>query len=253
MEASMDEPKKAMDDFPICSICMEAYDLEHRLPKSLDCRHYFCAPCLTSHLESQKRCPLCQRQIDNIDNIVNELAMIDYLQRQQEQKRKEQQKAMREELHGMISTKEQEHERMEEKMNHFKRAKLKMTQDKSRLYSVYAKYLLKKSLEHCNNEASLTRIASRLEQEMEYKLQEIRQCQLIMEELLGNDYIGKEDFDNCQTEISVSEQTESTVGNVDDRMWDAYREMLLEQLTEVTNETKSNEPDFIPGNKHFSR
>ncbi len=152
-----------MDDFSICSICMKACDLEHRLPKSLDCRHYFCAPCLTSHLESQKRCPSCRRQIDNVDNIVNDLAMVDYLERQQEKKRKEQQKAMREEPHSLINTKGQEHERVGDKMNHFKDAKLKMTQDKCRCYSAYAKYLLKKNLERCSSEGSLTRIASKLE------------------------------------------------------------------------------------------
>ncbi len=69
------------------------HEMKHRIPKSLECRHYFCAPCLASHLESQSCCPSCRRPIENTDNIVNDLAMIDYLERQEEQTRQEEQKA----------------------------------------------------------------------------------------------------------------------------------------------------------------
>ncbi len=236
------------EDYATCSLCMEAYDLEERIPMSLDCRHYFCAPCLTSHLKTQNCCPSCRRQIDNTDNIAKDQAMIDYLEIQQERKRKEQQNAMREELQRLVNTKEKEHGRIEEEINYYKSSKLIMTKDKRCAYSTYAKYLLKKSLDYCNSETNLPRMTSKYELEMEDRLQEVRISLTKMKSLLGKDYIAKEDFDNCQLEATRTSRTKNVAANAESRMWDAYREMLLEQLTEISKEPINGDPDFIPGN-----
>ncbi len=230
------------EDFGTCSICMESFDMKQRIPKSLQCRHYLCAPCLTSHLASQSSCPKCRKPIENTDDIANELAIIDYLQSQEEQTRKEQQKAMKEELQRLITSTEKEQERIEEKLKIFKNGKSKETKEKSRLYSTHVKYLLNKALDCCNSEANLSRIASKIEEEMENNLQEVRTCNVTMKTLLEKDFVAWEDFDNCK--MAATRTRESN----EDRMWEEYRERLLEQLTNISKEATKRHRDFNPGN-----
>ncbi len=66
----------AMDE---CPVCLEPYDGEEHIPKSLDCRHAVCKECLLTPL---KQCPLCRRGIGkNLSAIPNDLSIIAYLEK----------------------------------------------------------------------------------------------------------------------------------------------------------------------------
>ncbi len=231
------------EDYTTCSICMEHYDLQRKFPKSLDCRHSLCAPCLALQLESQKCCPHCRRPIDLPEN---DLTMIDYLERQEHQRRMEQQKAMRLELQTLINTAEKEKDRYKEKINQFKTSRVKIVKDKSQLFGKHDKYLFKKGLHYCNSEATSTRIASKFEEELECSLQDVQTSLLTMKTLLENDYIGREDFDKCQMEATRAIQPEPISHKGRDKILDLYMELLLEQLMEISRDT---DPNLIPGNK----
>ena len=43
-----------------CLICMENFAVGKRI-KSLKCGHEYCAPCLDTWLEKEKRCPVCSK------------------------------------------------------------------------------------------------------------------------------------------------------------------------------------------------
>ncbi len=232
-------------DFPTCSICLEDYDLQNRIPKSLDCRHAFCALCLASQLESQK-CPICQRPFENAEN---DLTMIDYLERRQQQKRVKQQNIMRMELQKLINMVEKVKARYEAKIKQFKSSNLKVAKDKNQAFSTHIKHLLKESLDNWNSEAALTRIASQLEEELECRLQEAQLFLHTLEALLENDYIGKEAFNHCQMEATRAIQTEHTLNNpYTDAMWDAYRKMFVEQLNDTS---KDSDAALILGNSRL--
>ncbi len=232
------------DDYATCSLCMEAYDLVDRIPKSLGCRHYFCEPCLTSHMESQHCCPSCRQQIDNTDNIVDELAMIDYLEIQQERKQKE----MREELQRLVNAEEKEYERIEKEISHHNNSILITATDKSCIYSRYTKYLMKRSIDYCTCGTNIFKTMSKYELEMEDRLRKVRLSLTKLKSLLGKDYIRKEYFDKCQMEATSTFNTESAAVYAESRMWDGYREILLEKLTELSKEPINYDVCCIPGN-----
>ena len=172
------------------------------------------------------------------------MAMVDYLERQQEQKRKEQQKAMRDELQKLIKEAEWEQKITEREIHHFKMGTLKF---KSGLYSTYAKYLLRKSLDHCNSETSLSKMASTFAQEIEGQLQKLSARLATMKTLLEKDYIGKEDLDNCQAEATILAETDRAAHNVEDRMWRAYRDMCLLKLLDISKKAMYSDPEFTTG------
>ncbi len=239
------------EDFATCSICMETYDLQHRIPKSLDCRHSFCAPCLTSQLEfqpyyDQTGCPSCRRPIDNV---VNDLTMIDYLERKQYEKRMAQQRAMRKELEVLTDMAEKEHERMDNTLKVFTTttsSRLEtILKEKTHLFKAYTKYLLQKCFDCCSWE----KVVPKLKDEMECSLHEVELSLATMKSLQENDYIPVEEFDACCG--SMRAQFGSTEQNYEDVMWESYRKLFLEQLAEISKETVGRDPNFVPGNSRF--
>ncbi len=73
-------------DYACCPICMEDYDLDKSLPKSLDCRHSLCKSCLIKDGQPMKKCPSCRQPIVSPEKVVNDLTMIDYLARKRQKK-----------------------------------------------------------------------------------------------------------------------------------------------------------------------
>ncbi len=71
-------------DYASCPICMEDYDFEKRIPKSPHCRHTLCKSCLLKDGRPLKKCPSCRKPIAKPKNVVNDLTMIDYMERKQQ-------------------------------------------------------------------------------------------------------------------------------------------------------------------------
>ncbi len=132
---------------------------------------------------------------------------------------------------------------MKKKLNHFKNNKSKETKEKRLFYSTHAKYLLDKALDYCNSEASLSRIATTLQQEMESNLQEVRACHITIKTLLENDYVGWQDVDNSEMRATSLRTNE----NNKDRMWEEYRELLLDQFANISKKAAERDRDFSLG------
>ncbi len=68
------------NEYGTCPICMEDYDLDTRIPKSLDCRHSLCKLCLQHSGQPLNSCPICRQPVRNHTKIPNDFTMIEYLQ-----------------------------------------------------------------------------------------------------------------------------------------------------------------------------
>ncbi len=232
--------------FGNCSICMEHYDVEERIPKSLDCRHSFCALCLATRLKS-RNCPACEKTIPNPDNAKDDLTMIDYLEKQQEKRLMEKQTAMRENLQSLVQNIENCQERTEAAISQFRKNTMKSVKEKSELFNTYAKFVMAESLQYCNTEAGLARIASKYQDDLQCTLKGFQGSLVTIKSLMENRYIGKEDFENCQTQAEGTARIEGKSENDKDGMWDAYRDIWLGQLTNISREIPYRAPGDVPG------
>ncbi len=232
-------------DFATCSICMEAYDCEHRIPKSLDCRHSLCAVCLTSQLDIQKSCPICRQVIDNPDKVSNDLTMIAFLDREQEKIRIQEQKTMREKLLLLIDETESEYKSIEDTIHQFQENKLQIFTDKSHSFEEYAKYLFKKSLDSYNWEA----VAFQYERELDSNLNKVQISLALMWSLLEQKLIEKESFEKCQTEASRAADRIPSSQNCEKRLWEVYREQLVKQFSKISKVPMGENPEFVSGEK----
>ena len=59
---SVEEAAQSGND---CPICFEAFpNLESTGACKTECNHYFCSPCITKWLGSNKKCPICMHDLD---------------------------------------------------------------------------------------------------------------------------------------------------------------------------------------------
>ncbi len=66
-------------EYGTCPICMEDFDLENRMPKSLECRHSLCKLCLMNKRHPLSSCPICRQPVRKHENVPHDLTMIDYV------------------------------------------------------------------------------------------------------------------------------------------------------------------------------
>ncbi len=70
-----------------CPVCLESFDLEEHIPKSLDCRHAVCTECvMNAGRQPLQRCPICRRAINNHSAVPNDLSIIAYLEKNKREK-----------------------------------------------------------------------------------------------------------------------------------------------------------------------
>ncbi len=91
----------AMDE---CPVCMESFDLDEHMPKSLDCRHAVCTECMLHPRGRPLRvCPICCRDIIDSSALPNDLSIIAYLEKIKREKYLKEQKK-KSERHDRQST-----------------------------------------------------------------------------------------------------------------------------------------------------
>ncbi len=88
-------------EYAACPICMEDYDLDIRIPKSLDCRHSLCKLCLMNKGQPLRSCPICRQPVNNPDNVPNDLTMIEYFNHKERKKRLKEQETLRKKLRDL--------------------------------------------------------------------------------------------------------------------------------------------------------
>ena len=133
-------------EYGVCPICMEDYDLDTRMPKSLHCRHSLCKLCLMNNGKPLKSCPICRQQVKNPDKIPNDLTMIDYLHHIQRKRYLKEQEAMRKKLGDLRESAKVE-------LGHIERFQVERSQavdGRDKLFREYTKSLFVGCLERCS-------------------------------------------------------------------------------------------------------
>ncbi len=132
-------------EYGTCPISMEDYDLDSRLPKSLDCRHSLCELCLINKGDALSSCPICREPVTNPDNVPKDLTMMDYLQHKQRRKYLKEQQALRKKLTDLAESAKVE-------LGHIERSQKDRSEfldGREKLFREHTKSLFKTCLEQC--------------------------------------------------------------------------------------------------------
>ena len=212
---------------------MEEYDLDQRLPKSLDCRHALCKACLVRDGRALRKCPSCRQPIDKPTNVVNDLTMIDYLERKQQKRREREQKKLQEELRNLLETISQELRALESLKENQKRTTANLTRKKINAFSDYAKCVFKETLAHQNkNKQVMSKMASVNSAQLDARIQFLHENTAVVTSLLEQSFINQDDFDKCTSETqSIIQSKLTNSGESVENMWSVYREFLLDHYT----------------------
>ena len=131
-------------EYGTCPICMEDYDLDIRIPKSLDCRHSLCKLCLMN--KTLNSCPICRQPVMNPDNIPNDFTMTDYLHHKQQNLYLKEEEATRKRLGHLI-------QRAQVKIGHIENLHEEhnlMVEQRETLFREYTKSLFETCLKQCS-------------------------------------------------------------------------------------------------------
>ncbi len=236
-------------DYSCCPICMEGYDLDRILPKSLDCRHSLCKTCLMSDGKPLKQCPSCRQPINNPENAVNDLTMIDYLERKRQKRREREQRDRKTKLIALLETVSQELLRTEADLDERKHSNLELAKEKLDVFASHAKCVLKETLIHqSENEEVVSKMASINIGELNDKIQLLREHRALVTSLLEQPYINQDDFEERESEIQRIIQSDTSPLEDDrENLWSIYRGFLLDQFVKASKRGPSTDTKYQLG------
>ncbi len=219
---------------------MEDYDLDKRIPKSLDCRHSICKSCLVRDGKPQKplkRCPSCRQKINDPENAANDLTMIDYLERKRQKRRGREQKERKAKLRDLLKTVSQELRKTEADLDEQKKSSLELAEENMGVFAVHAKDAFRKALlQLTENEEVVCKMASKNNQELNDRMQLLQTLTALVTSLLEQPYVNDDDFDACGREIQMGMQQEtSLLQDQSESLWNIYREFLLDQFLRASS------------------
>ncbi len=136
---SLDTSETMASDFSSCPICIDDYDLDQRIPKSLDCRHSLCKGCLMHEGKPLKQCPSCRQPINNPGKVVNDLTMIDYLERKRQKRRDREQADLKKQLRFLQETLSKELKATQSQLDGQKQSYLDVAERKMNEFTSYAR------------------------------------------------------------------------------------------------------------------
>ncbi len=231
------------DDFACCPICMDDYDLDKRLPKSLDCRHSLCKSCLLNKGRPLRRCPSCRQNIDKPRNAANDLTMIDYLERKQQKRREGEQTKLREGLRNLLETISKELRAAEGVDEDQKRSTVKLTRKKKKSFCANAIGVVNKTSTPQNeNKQAMSKMASVNREQPDARIQSLHEKKGLIMSMLQQSYINQEEFNRCKSETHKIIQSKATHFNDSvENMWNVYRDCPLNDYVEAATQTPSNE------------
>ncbi len=206
-------------EFSSCPVCKEDYDLDQRLPKSLDCRHSVCQICLVGNGHPLECCPLCPQTVSNPERAVNDLTMMAYLTQTSEQAK------MKCKLRSLHASVEQEHERAQQSLNEFTANDSKTMNDTRNRFHKQSRRLVHQSLDHCNSGVLFSEISAKAREELEARLEDARSSCSAIKSLLAKSHIDRNDFEMCLQKLTQTQALQDET-NPDNLMWRRYREKL---------------------------
>ena len=216
---------------------MEDYDLETRVPKSLDCRHVLCKLCLQNGADSLDNCPMCRQAVRDHQKLPNDFTMIDYLQRKQHKKDLKEQALLRSKLQEMSDNAGEEIEKIEKN--------IQRANEIEPLLEFHAKQIFDRCIEECRHK---TPVASHDRQNVESKLERLQHSVAVCMSLLDSTHISKDAVDTCETEVKEAVGMLRDQPGVSEKdVWHTYRQLLVDTFTELSQDPPSSDSSFGAG------
>ncbi len=230
-------------DYACCPICMEDYDLENKIPKSLDCRHSLCNSCLLRDGKLLKKCPCCRQPIASIDKVVNDLTMIDYLERKLQKRREREQGERKAKLRDLLEDVSKELLRTEADLDKRKQTNLVVAKEKLDVFHTHAKQIFSEALVYqSDNEEVVSKMASMNTGELNDKIQLLQEHTTLVTSLLEQSYINEHDFEERRGEIQkLIQPNTSPLEDAGENLWNIYREFLLDQFRKASKDGPSTD------------
>ncbi len=229
-----------------CSVCLESFDLDLHIPKSMDCRHAMCTECVMNKAGNPlQRCPICRQDIINPSALPNDLSIIAYLEKEHRGKylkeRKEKIKNLGEkalkaygDLDGLL------------KADSF----LTVETDRGAVFKSYIKHLFEKCQDSCGSKRFLTDAATKHRNKLENTLHELQMSMAACTSLLDNPHVTKDDIDRCESQaVKVLDKVKDggRYGASEGAMWNSYSQLLMETFAEIIKEPPSSDNSFTGG------
>ena len=178
-----------------------------------------------------KKCPSCRKPIEKPKNVVNDLTMIDYMERENQKRRETEQEDLKEQLRFLQEAISTELQMTESHLD--ERTNLDLT-EKMKELAAYARCIFNDTLLHMGkNEAIMSKMTSITTEPLHDRIRGLHEQRMLMTSLLEKSYIiSQEVFDRCRSETDGIIQSKPTLADDQNgNMWRVYRDFLLDQYS----------------------
>ncbi len=183
-----------------------------------------------------RKCPSCRQPISNPDNTVNDLTMIDYLERKRQERREREQSERKEKLRDLLEAVSQELFRAEADLDKRKHSNVELAKEKLDVFASHAKRVFNETLIHQReNEEIAYKMASRNFGVLNDKIQLLQEHTALVMSLLEQSYINQDDLEERENEIQRAIQSNtSPLEDPSKNLWNTYIEFLLDQFVKAS-------------------
>ena len=231
-----------MDD---CPVCLESFDLEEHVPKSLDCRHAVCAECVMNpHGPPLQGCPVCRQEIINRSVLPNDLSIIAWLEKK---KQKRYWKKRREKIKSMIELVLEASEDVDRLLKEDTVSTAQTVEERSAIFNSYLKRLFEVCQQRCNSKDFLSDAVTKKRKKLEKTPQELETSMVACTSLLDTTHVTTDEIDRCESQAlnAVKNARESVKSRVSyEDTWISYRQLVMEIFAEISKVPPQN--DWIP-------
>ena len=232
-----------------CPVCMESFDLDEHIPKSLDCRHAVCTECLLYPRGRPFRtCPICSRAIINRLSLPNDLSIIAYLEKIKREKYLQEQW---EKLKGMIERVQEAYEAVDKRLKAEKISAATVPEERSATWNSHLKQLFVTCQQRCNSKSFLGDAATQNLRQLEDLLQELQVSMAACTSLFDNPHVTTDDVDRCGSKALNAVKKARDIGKsraTETATWNSYRQLVMETFAEVSKLPPIKNSSSVAGN-----
>ncbi len=175
--------------------------------------------------------------------------MIDYMERKKQKRREKEQKALRENLNGLIRAAEDGLSKSEKDLEETKQILTETLENKLEVFCSYARDKFNESLmNHCVNGELVSHLTSTATGQLLCRIQSLEEQTAVLNSLLDQGYIGQDEVSNCEQAIQNALRTDQGLSNIVEVTWNAYKEHLLDHFNETSREAPSGDVILRTGN-----
>ncbi len=235
-----------------CPVCIKGYNLEERLPKSLECCHSICQACLMGNGEPLTHCLLCKQRIANSNETANDWTVIDYLEKNVGMGLENENTSTRETLLKHRRLAEQEERKIYKLLTQLTCTDPEEVKKEVALFDSTTRRLIKERLSQRMHDPN--GIKSKAEEDLNHRLEVIHRVVSNIDSLLVKESVTKEEFQKCHLEaLKSSLKTKPLPDSADGILWDAHSEMVLGHLIcRETSKDIADKAESVRKGKKFS-